>query len=127
MIKTEKEIKSIVITLANFLTGGICDLCGLPELTKKNGKYHRGGSFVIHHHKYKKKNGIIIEKIHSDFTSRLEYHKYLEKMVRKQPKRFKIFHNKCHFAVEKTAKWRPDRRKKLFKLAEEIYKNNYLH
>src|SRR3990167_2801979 len=107
MIKTEKEIKSIVITLANFLTGGICDLCGLPKLTKKNG--------------------IIIEKIHSDFKSRLEYHKYLEKMVRKQPKRFKIFHNKCHFAVEKTAKWRPDRRKKLFKLAEEIYKNNYLN
>lgn len=135
MTSEDSETRKIILELAYFLSQGICDLCGLPELKKKNGKYHKGGSFVIHHWKYKKKNGILSEKIYSDFTKlnrngktvpdRLSYHKYLKPIVLKQPKRFRTFHHKCHYAVEATAKWKPERRRKLFKLAEETYRNNY--
>jgi len=131
----DAQVRKIILELAGFLSCGMCDLCGLPELKKRNGKFHRGGSFVIHHWKYKKKNGIIVEKIHSDFKKlngngkevpdRLAYHKYLKPIVLKQPRRFRTLHNKCHYAVESTAKWKPERRRKLFKLADETYKNNY--
>jgi len=128
--KEDLEVREIIDELADFLTGGICDLCGLPEKkhkSRKTGKivYNKGMSFVIHHHKYLKRKGKLIEKIHSDFKSRLAYHRYLKKQVRKNPKRFKVLHNKCHFAVESTARWNPEKRKKLFKLANETYKNNY--
>ena len=129
------EVRKIITELAKLLSNGICDLCGLKELKKRNGKYQKGGSFVIHHHKYKKKNGVVIEKIHSDFKKlnskgklvpdKLAYHKYLKPIVKKEPKRFRNFHQKCHYAVEITTRWKPERRRKLFKLAEENYRNNY--
>jgi len=136
MTKVNDETHKIILEMANIINNGICNLDDLPELKKRNGKFQKGMSFVIHHHRYLKKNGIITEKIYSDFikdktkktlspTERLAYHKYLKKQVKKNPKRFKVFHNKCHYAVESVARYKPERRKRLFKMGNEIYKNNY--
>jgi len=140
---TSKEdllVRAIILELAEFLTGGVCDLCGRSEsfhISRKSKKavFDKGMSFVIHHWKYKKKNGVIVEKIHSDFTKlnskgklvpdRLAYHKYLKPIVLKEPRRFRVLHNKCHYALEQVVRWSPANRKKLFKLADETYKNNY--
>ena len=70
---------------------------------------------MIHHRKY-----IPGEKTHRDFKGkRLEYYLYLEPIVKKNSKRFRLLHVSCHSAVTKLSQWGIKNRKRLMILANE--------
>jgi hypothetical protein len=78
----------------------------------KTGKY-----FAIHH-----KNYINGEKTHNDFkdskckTDRLSYYRYLEPIVRANPKRFALLCNEHHQAVTRLRQWAQPSLKRLVRL-----------
>jgi len=70
------------------LFGGECEVC-----LKKMRKPMPG--FTIHHLKYK-----LGEKIHSDFSNRLDYYTYLLPIVIKSKSRFAFLCNACHHSID---------------------------
>lgn len=70
------------------LFGGECEVC-----LKKMRKPMPG--FTIHHIKYK-----MGEKIHSDFSNRLDYYTYLLPIVKKSKNRFAFLCNACHHSLD---------------------------
>lgn len=60
------------------------------------------------------------EKTYRDFQGkRLEYYQYLEPIIRKNSKRFRLLHVSCHSAVTKLSQWGKENRKRLMILANE--------
>ena len=100
-----------------------CNVCHKKCTT---GKY-----FTLHHINYrctkcKKKLtanqrvcdgcGAPAEKIHRDFTNRLDYYKYLFPIVSDRPEDFALICNADHGVVTKLARYKKQVRKRLFKL-----------
>jgi hypothetical protein len=96
----------LIIFNLSKLFEGRCKICHKACTT---GKY-----FTIHHKKYVK-----IDRIHSDFISRLSYYLYLEPIVKRSPKRFALLCNTHHQAVERLKRYNPDNRKRLIRLVNE--------
>lgn len=92
MTKRE-ELKEIKKTLWHVLGGKCC----VKTCTKRYGK-----GAVIHHIQYKDN-----EKIYSDFDDPLEYHKYLEPIVCREPERFMPLCFKHHWVIELLKRYKP--------------------
>ncbi len=88
-----------------------CKVCHKKCITGKH--------FTIHHIKYVKD-----EKIHSDFSNRLEYYKYLFPIVSQTPQRFALVCNKCHGVVTKLGRYKKPIRKRLFILTNKSSNDN---
>lgn len=88
------------------LLGGVCFICHGAEQTKAKGVW------VVHHKFYNNKR-------YSDYPSQLAYHLDLIHEVEQDPDQFLLLHNKCHQALHRLKRWKPDNRKRL-KEAEEM-------
>ncbi len=97
---TVKELKN---RMAHIL-GNQCYIC--------HGIYDDKKTFVIHHKFYNNKK-------YSDYPSQLAYHLDLIYEVEQNPEQFLLLHNKCHQALHRLKRWKPDNRKRL-KQAEEM-------
>jgi len=97
---TVKELKN---RMAHIL-GNQCYIC--------HGIYDDKRTFVIHHKFYNNKK-------YSDYPSQLAYHLDLIYEVEQNPEQFLLLHNKCHQALHRLKRWKPDNRKRL-KQAEEM-------
>lgn len=96
-----------LITEAASLLGRRCALC--------HRKFKHPKGWLVHHEKYKKG-----EKRHGDFDNRLSYYEYLLPIIRKEKNRFKLLENPCHQAVTRLNNWKPENRKRLYRLACSI-------
>lgn len=122
-LNQNQEVWDLIFSLAKLFRYR-CALCGEKCL--------EGKGWTIHHRKYKRnKSGQIIEKIYSDFKldngkpDRLSYYKYLIPIVKKEFRRFALLHHKCHYAVGTLARYKPQNRRRLIKLANESWKESH--
>ena len=89
--------------------GGACYVCREPYKTVK-GRRRPSMAFTIHHLYYKD-----TDRVWSDFSSKLQYWKYLQPLVHvEKDDQFILLCRKHHKAVETMARWKRDNMTRLY-------------
>jgi len=112
-MSAQEQVYQIILSLGKLFRSR-CQVCH----KKCTGKY-----FAIHHKIY-----VEGEKIYSDFKKpdgtkdRLAYYRYLEPIVRRDPKRFALVCNTCHSAVTHGTRFKKDKWRRLVRLVNQSIK-----